>query len=94
MSAGRYTDTGELTFGGKSVGLTFNPSANSEVGQIKKTAAHFIDTICGPNSEKLTYAAEYPDVSVEGEVVAMRKLALRAAQEAQMWAVKAATWNS
>lgn len=75
----------ELTFGGKAVGLTFNPSNNADVDAIKKTAANFIDQICGPSGEKLT--------DTDGEVIAMRKLALRAAQEAQMWAVKAATWT-
>lgn len=76
----------ELTFGGKAVGLTFNPSKNEEVDTIKKEAANFIDAVCGSSGEDLQAS--------DGEVVAMRKLALRKAQEAQMWAVKAATWKS
>jgi hypothetical protein len=78
----------ELTYGGKAVGLTFNPSKNEEVDRIKKSAANFIDEVCGPSGEKLDFSSTDP------EAAAMRKLAQRHAQEAQMWAVKAATWNS
>jgi hypothetical protein len=46
----------ELTYGGKAVGLTFNPSQNSEVDEIKKSAANFIDTVCGPSGEKLDFS--------------------------------------
>lgn len=76
----------DLTFGGKAVGLSFNPSQNEEVDAIKKSAANFIDEVCGPSGEKLDFKAN-------PEAAAMRKLAQRAAQEAQMWAVKAATWT-
>lgn len=78
----------DLTFGGKAVGLSFNPSQNEEVDEIKKSAANFIDVICGPSGEKLDFGQ-----GKDNEAAAMRKLAERAAQEAQMWAVKAATWN-
>ena len=81
----------DLTFGGKAVGLTFNPSQNSDVNAIKVAAANFIDEICGPNGIKVDPKAV---LSSDGEIIAMRKLALRAAQEAQMWAVKAATWTN
>jgi hypothetical protein len=74
----------ELTFGGKAVGLTFNPGNNEEVDALKKSAANFIDEVAGPNGEKL---------DGHSEAIAMRKLAVRAAQEAQMWSVKAATWQ-
>lgn len=75
-----------LTFGGKAVGLTFNPSNNTQVDNIKKAAANFIDAVCGPSGEDIDFN------KVDTEVAAMRKLALRHAQEAQMWAVKAETW--
>jgi hypothetical protein len=83
------TDTSnqDLTFGGKAVGVSFNPSGNPEVDDIKKAAANFIDAICGHSGEKLNFAQ-----GKDNEAPAMRKLAERAAQEAQMWAVKAATW--
>lgn len=79
----------ELTFGGKAVGLTFNPSNNEQVDAIKKAAANFIDLVCGPSGEALDFSP-----GKDNEAAAMRKLALRAAQEAQMWAVKAVTWTS
>lgn len=76
----------ELTFGGKAVGLSFNPSNNEEVDGIKKAAANFIDYISSGDGHMLREG--------DGEVIAMRKLAVRAAQEAQMWDVKAATWET
>lgn len=84
---------GDLTFGGRAVGLTFNPGNNEEVDRIKKSAANFIDEVCGPSAEKLQIPIGLNPTGDDGEVIAMRKLAQRAAQEAQMWAVKAATWN-
>lgn len=80
-------DKPNLTFGGKSVGVTFNPSNDPEVTAIKAQAANFIDEVCGPSGEKLDFKANT-------EAAAMRKLAQRAAQEASMWAVKAATWKN
>ena len=77
----------DLTFGGKAVGLSFNPSQNEEVDNIKKSAANFVDQICGPDGFKV-------GVPYHPEVIAMRKLAQRKAQEASMWAVKAATWSN
>lgn len=79
----------QLTYGGKAVGLSFNPSKNTEVDDIKQAAANFIDAVCGPTGEKLDFGQ-----GKDNEAASMRKLAMRAAQEAQMWAVKAATWNS
>lgn len=75
----------ELTFGGKAVGLTFNPGKSLEVDHIKMQAANFIDSFHPVDGK-------FPE-GTDGEVIAMKKLALRAAQEAQMWAVKAVTWE-
>lgn len=71
-----------LTFGEKAVGLTFNPSNNTVVQNIKTQFAAIID---GLNSE----ASHSTDL----EVTDMYQFAIRQAQMAQMWAVKAATWN-
>lgn len=79
----------KLTYGGKAVGLSFNPSNNVEVDDIKKASANFIDTVCGPSGEKLDFGQ-----GKDNEAASMRKLAMRSAQEAQMWAVKAATWTA
>lgn len=78
------TNERELSFAEKAVGLTFNPGGNEDVNKIKEAAAAFIDTF---------HPTETFPNGTEGEVIAMNKLALRAAQEAQMWAVKAATWG-
>lgn len=75
----------DTTFGGKAVGINLNPGQNEAVDIIKRAAANFIDSFHPADGK---FQAE-----VDGEVIAMKKLALRAAQEAQMWAVKAETWG-
>jgi len=81
------TETPEdLTFGQKAVGLTFNPGGHEGVESIKKNAAKLIDDIYDRE------IAPIPEVR-NGERVAMAKLAIRAIQEGQMWAVKALTWQ-
>src|SRR5258707_15675330 len=71
-----------LTFGEKAVGLSFNPSNDETVQQLKERAAAFIDT-CN----------DYRNASDDGEVKRMLSVAITEAQTAQMWAVKAVTWN-
>lgn len=73
----------ELTFGEKAVGLTFNPSNNVVVQNIKERFAGIID---GLNVER--------NGSEDPEVKRMYSVAITEAQTAQMWAVKAATWNN
>lgn len=72
----------ELTFGEKAVGLTFNPSNNTEVQAIKIHFAHLIDDL---HSIRLK--------SEDGEVKRMISVAITDLQTAQMWAVKAVTWG-
>lgn len=81
----------ELTFGEKAVGLSFNPSQNEDVKNIKEAYARVIDisndaivAITDPGRER------HPE---DGEVIRMHKIAITEAQTAQMWAVKAVTWN-
>lgn len=83
----------ELTFGGKAAAVSFNPSAVPEVDEIKKAAANFIDAVVGATGHKILPELQEEGTKLDGEVVAMRKLALRKAQEASMWAVKAATYH-
>jgi len=83
----------DLTFGGKAAAVSFNPSAVPEVDAIKTAAANLIDAITGPSGEKILPELQEAGTKLDGEVVAMRKLAQRKAQEASMWAVKAATWH-
>lgn len=76
----------ELTFGEKAVGLTFNPSNDPKVQDLKEKAAAFIDAC---NKMRVATETEKPDA----EVARMASIAVTEAQTAQMWAVKAATWR-
>lgn len=73
----------ELTFGEKAVGIEFNPGNSTQVYQIKEAYANIIN---GLNDDRTK--------SDDPEVKRMLSLAITASQEAQMWAVKAVTWNS
>ena len=75
-------ETRELTFGEKAVGLTFNPSGDPKVNDLKKAYAQIID-ICNEAREK----------SPKGEAARLWSIAITEAQGAQMWAVKSATWR-
>jgi len=70
------------TFGQKAVGLSFNPSANDEVGKCKQIFANAIDQM---NELRLS--------TTSAEVKRMCSVAITDAQTAQMWAVKAITWR-
>lgn len=72
----------ELTFGQKAVGLSFNPSKDPRVDECKQKFADTIDQMNDLRNE-----------TADGEVKAMATLAIRNAQTAQMWAVKALTWT-
>jgi hypothetical protein len=72
----------ELTYGEKAVGLTFNPSNDPTVQDIKTHFAAVIDEI-----HRLR--TDYPN----SEIARMASIAITEAQAAQMWAVKAATWK-
>jgi len=72
----------ELTFGEKAVGLTFNPGGNAEVNTIKAAFAAIIDQL----NDLRTQAGP-------GDKGRMYSEAITDAQSAQMWAVKAITWQ-
>lgn len=72
----------DLTFGEKAVGLTFNPSNNEVVETIKRSFAGIVDHL---NSLR--------ENTSDGEVRRMLSVAITEAQSAQMWAVKAVTWQ-
>lgn len=73
----------ELTFGQKAVGLSFNPSGTDAVYECKQGFADVIDQM-----NDLREQSDNP------EVKRMAALAITYAQTAQMWAVKALTWES
>ena len=74
-------DSAELTFGGKAVGLTFNPSNDENVQRMKEYYANVIDQLNGMRT---------PDQSEQNRLIS---IAITEAQGAQMWAVKAITWK-
>lgn len=73
----------ELTYGEKAVGLTFNPSNDPDVQEVKVAFAAAIDKIQEVRAKDTT----------PSEKGAMLTLAIREAQSAQMWAVKGITWK-
>lgn len=73
----------DMSLGADRVRITFNPSASSAVDMLKGTAAKFIDQC---EALKLDHADN-------GEVLRCIALAQTHAEDAAMWAVKAATAN-
>jgi hypothetical protein len=81
----------KMTKGEYRVGISFNPSNNGKVDQIKRMAADLIDLI-------ETIPATARDDNTEGgaavrsaEVGRLKSLAQTNVEDAAMWAVKAAT---
>lgn len=72
----------EQSYGERAVGISFNPSGDPFVAELKEIAAAFIDE-CQAGREKAT----------DPEVKRMFSVAITEAQTAQMWAVKGATWK-
>jgi hypothetical protein len=70
------------SYGERAVGLSFNPSGNEGVERIKRLYAEIID-FC---NDARTHAL--------GEQARLFSVAITEAQAAQMWAVKAITWNT
>jgi len=73
----------EQTFGERAVGVTFNPSGLDAVGQCKSVVAALID--------QLNDMRELETATPEQKRLA--SIAITEAQSAQMWAVKALTWQ-
>ena len=75
-------DTKELSYGEQAVGLTFNPSGDAAVNEIKRLYAQIIDCcdLARTNSQS-------------SERKRLFSVAITEAQGAQMWAVKAVTWK-
>lgn len=82
MDGDNTTAERELTFGEKAVGLTFNPGGHEEVNAVKRQCADLIDHL-----NKLREEAG------PGEKGRMLSVAITEIQSAQMWAVKAVTWQ-
>lgn len=74
-----------LTYGERAVGLTFNPSNDPDVQEIKEAFARVID-LC--NNLRTPNTPGMPN-----EKARMLSIAITEAQTAQMWAVKGITWR-
>ena len=70
-----------LTFGERAVGLKFNPGGDEMVNIIKKQYADIIDNL---------KTLEKSNINGKDRLIS---IAVTEAQSAQMWAVKAITWN-
>lgn len=71
-----------LTFGERACGVSFNPGGDTTVTIIKEQFAQVVDTL-----------NNYRTSSDDPEVKRMLSVAITETQTAQMWAVKAVTWN-
>lgn len=71
-----------LTYGEKAVGVTFNPAANPTVNDIKNHCANLVD-----------YFNNLRGTTESVEQKRMLSIAITELQTAQMWAVKAVTWQ-
>lgn len=77
-----HADHDKLSYGERAVGLAFNPSGNPLVNDLKRAYAGIIDML---------YAARQNTPSSEQH--RLYSVAITEAQTAQMWAVKAETWE-
>ena len=73
----------EMTYGEKAVGLTFNPGGNPKVDEVKKLYAQIIDLLAEENPVN-------SETSLKGRILGR---AINEAMGAQMWAVKAITYQ-
>lgn len=73
------------TLGEKRVRVDFNVSDDTYIGQIKATGANFIDLV-----DRAANNPKWSDDTLK-EWIRLKALAMTAAEEAAMWAVKAAT---
>jgi hypothetical protein len=80
------SDEQKLTFGQRAVGLSFNPSNNGDVEDMKHLYATVIDRLDD-------FRKGYIKRGDNPEMVRLCSIAITEAQTAQMWAVKAMTWR-
>ena len=74
-------ETREMTFGERACGMSFNPGGREDVELIKRKFAEVVDML---NVHR---------IDANPEVGRMLSIAITETQTAQMWAVKAITWN-
>lgn len=74
----------KFSYGQRAVGLKFNPSGDETVNKLKTLYAEIID-ICNDFRPA--------DSEMSSDMARLLKIAITEAQGAQMWAVKAVTFN-
>lgn len=74
-------ETREMTFGERACGVSFNPGGREDVDLMKRKFAEVVDML---NVHR---------IDANPEVGRMLSIAITETQTAQMWAVKAITWN-
>ena len=77
------------TYGEKAVELGFNPRGNNTVEMIKKLYVEIIDLCAKGRAE----AVDPQSRRNSSEAARLFSVAITEAQTAQMWAVKAVTWE-
>ncbi len=83
-----------LSYGQKAVGLNFNPGGDKKVSHQKILYAGVIDALKQELDKEPTYGVEGDtDMHVYSERGQLLIEAIRQAQTAQMWAVKAITFG-
>jgi hypothetical protein len=75
----------EMTYGEKAVGLTFNPSGDAKVQEVKELYAKIIDLCAAIKADAV--------ILDENEKARLLSIAITEAQGAQMWAVKGITFK-
>ena len=72
----------DLTFGEKACGVSFNPGGREDVDKIKLAYAALVDVLQAHRMD-----------ATSPEAQRMLSIAITETQTAQMWAVKAVTWQ-
>lgn len=72
----------QITFGQKACGVSFNPGGNPKVDDIKRLFANIVDDLDFHRQD-----------TSNPEIKRMLSIAITEVQTAQMWAVKAVTWQ-
>ena len=72
----------DLTFGEKACGVSFNPGGREDVDKIKRAYAALVDVLQAHRMD-----------ATSPEAQRMLSIAITETQTAQMWAVKAVTWQ-
>ena len=84
-----------MSYGQRAVGITFNPAGDPAVNEVKTLSAQLIDICNDLLVKEPTYSAENDEeMRVYSERGQLLKEAIRQAQAAQMWIVKAITYKN